>query len=398
MLPKLKVVADAHIWAAETAFSSLPGYDVDLHVLENTQITRAAVHDADILLTRSATRVNADLLQGSSLRFAATATIGDDHYDKAWLEAHGIGWANAAGSSTDSVIEYMITTLLELHVRGLIDIPNTTLGIIGVGRIGSKLADICASIGMRVLRNDPPRARAEGDKSFCRLDEVLEQADLITLHTPLLRQGRDSTVHLLDQAALQRFKGRGVINAGRGSCVDNMALCDWLDAVDSGRFAVLDCWESEPSPLHALMQHAGMAIATPHIAGHSIEGKAANTQFAYNALCQYLHVKPEWDMHDALPAYPAAIDIDAVDDDWQTLHAAATALYPIANDDAAMRAWAALPVDDIGKAFSGYRRQYPARRGWKYAPVHIAGGDAHLLSVAERMGFRMVELENRRKL
>jgi len=393
MPPKLKIVADAHIWAVEAAFSTLPGHEVDLHVLENKQITRTAVHDADILLTRSSTRVNADLLQDSSVRFAATATIGDDHYDKAWLDAHDIRWANAAGSSTDSVIEYMITTLLDLHVRGLIDLPNTTLGVIGVGRIGSKLADICEAMGMRVLCNDPPRARTETGEHFYALDDLLQQADLLTLHTPLLRQGMDCTVHLLDQAALRRFKGRGVINAGRGICVDNTALCSWLDAVDqpdSSRFTVLDCWESEPTPLIPLMQHAGMVIATPHIAGHSIEGKAANTQFAYNALCQYLHVQPEWDMHDELPAYPAAIEIPATDDVWQTLHAAATALYPIAHDHAAMCAWAALPIGDVGKAFSAYRRQYPARRGWKHAPVHFADGDVQLLRLAECMGFSLV--------
>jgi len=243
MSPTLNIIADAHIWGVESAFSALPGFDVNLQILENKHITSDTVHNADILLTRSSTRVNAALLQDSSVRFAGTATIGDDHYDKTWLDTHSIAWANAAGSSTDSVIEYMITALLDLHMRGLISIPDTCIGIIGVGRIGSKLAGICKNLGMKVLCNDPPRARMENAAFFCPLDQLLEQVDILTLHTPLLHDGVDCTFHLLGSEQLARFKGKGIINAGRGACVDNPALCNWLyDGAD--RFAVLDCWEN----------------------------------------------------------------------------------------------------------------------------------------------------------
>ncbi|MDQ6960186.1 MAG: 4-phosphoerythronate dehydrogenase [Mariprofundaceae bacterium] len=366
----LRIVADAHIWGVESAFSSLSNIDVDLHILEYGDICRAALKDADVLVTRSSTQVNAGLLAGTPVRFAATATIGDDHFDKIWLTDHGIAFANAAGSSTGSVIEYMIAALLALHARGLIDIPGTTIGIIGAGRIGGALTKVCQAMGMRTLVNDPPRARTEGHAGFFMQDDLLRQADVLTLHTPLIREGEDCTVHLLDAERLSRFKGKGIINAGRGACVDNSALADWLDD-DSARFAVLDCWENEPVPLPRLLAHPQLAISTPHIAGHSLDGKAANTQYAYHALCRWLRIKPEWNMQDYLPAPDKPIEVSCTGSLWHDLFAAAIRLYPVDADHEAMRAWRNLSVSELANAFTRYRRHYPARRAWKHAPVHF---------------------------
>jgi len=387
MAAKLNIIADAHIWAVESAFSELPGYDVDLNILENKQITPDRVADADILLTRSSTRVDAGLLQGSSVRFAGTATIGDDHYDKAWLDAHGISWSNAAGSSTDSVIEYMLTAMFELHARGLINIPAATIGVIGAGRIGGKLARLCEAIGMTALCNDPPRARSEQSVAFHSLDALLEQADIITLHTPLLRDGADCTVHLLGREQLAAFKGCGIINAGRGACVDNPALTDWLDH-SPDRFAVLDCWEHEPRPDNRLISHPGMAIATPHIAGHSIDGKAANTYSIYKALCDFLHIEAKWDMHEHLPAPALPHTVDSTGDCWQQLHAATGWLYAINDDDETMKSWSDLSRNELPNAFTGYRRHYPVRRDWPYAPIHFTHADAETLRLARTIGIK----------
>jgi len=386
----LSIVADDHIWQAQSAFAHLPGFKVDLRLLENKHITPASLHDADIVLTRSSTRINAALLKDTPVRFAGTATIGDDHLDKDWLDANNIQWANAAGSSTGSVLEYMITALLDLHARSIIDIPNTCIGMIGVGRIGSALAELCEHMGMRVLRNDPPRSRQEGSHDFCSLTEILEQSDIISMHTPLIRNGEDCTVHLLSANQLAQFRGKGIINASRGSCLDNTALCAWLDR-DTGRFAVLDCWEHEPSPLAALIHHPGMAIATPHIAGHSIEGKAANTQYIYNALCEYLHIQPEWDMHDELPASLAPQTIPIGHDIWATLHAATQNLYPIQHDHHAMQTWADLSKAALGQAFVSYRRHYPARRAWQHAPIHIANADPATLHMADALRLNLTD-------
>ena len=381
----LRIVADAHIWGVERAFSALPGFDVDLQVVENREITRELLQKADILLTRSSTRVDAELLKGTDVRFAATATIGDDHYDKAWLESNGISWANAAGSSTDSVVEYMITLLLELHVRGLISIPGSTLGIIGVGRIGAALAGICEKLGMQLLLNDPPRERTKGGGRFSSMQSVLGEADIVTLHTPLLRDGGDRTFHLIDADWLSRFQGKGIINAARGGCIDNRALLNWLDG-DAERFALLDCWESEPDILKPLLAHPQLVIATPHIAGHSLDGKAANTQYVYSALCSFLGVKPAWNMKDELPA-AEGVEYVAVDGDlWRNLHGLATSLYPIMQDDRAMKAWLELPDDSLADAFSAFRRNYPVRRAWENGRVAVVNAGKVLIQYADAIG------------
>ncbi|ATX80377.1 4-phosphoerythronate dehydrogenase [Mariprofundus aestuarium] len=389
MSRNLTIVADAHIWGVESAFSRLKGLNTRLRILENRDINREMLMDTDILLTRSSTKVNAELLQGTPVRFAATATIGDDHYDKAWLDANGIAWANAAGSSTGSVIEYMIASLLQLHANGVISIPDTAIGIIGVGRIGSALAQVCKAVGIKVLLNDPPRQRREGSGAFVSLDEVLEQADIITLHTPMIRDKEDCTHHLINEERLSRFQGRGIFNAARGGCLDNLALIDWLED-DRSRFAALDCWENEPAPLQKLLQHPQMVIATPHVAGHSLDGKAANTQYVYNALCQFLGIEQEWNMQQHLPAPPAPIIIEDSGDPWITIYAAARQLYPIDKDHATMKSWGGICENELPTAFASYRRHYPARRAWMHSPVHFNSKVASVTQLAHAFGIKVI--------
>ena len=389
MSKPINITADAHIWGAASAFSQLNGVDSHLTLLENNQINREALTSSDILLTRSSTKVNAALLDGTPVRFAATATIGDDHYDRAWLDEHQIAWANAAGSSTGAVLEYIAALLLHLHQQQLISIPDTTIGIIGAGRIGGALAKVCESIGMNVLLNDPPRARSEGKEAFSTLDEVLEQADLITLHTPMITSGEDSTFHLIDRVRLSQFRGRGIINAARGGCVDNLALKQWLDS-DSGHFAALDCWEHEPSPLQELIEHPQLVVATPHIAGHSLDGKAANTLYIYRALCQFLNIEPAWSMQSELPPLPAPITIEHKDDPWHTLHDTASQLYPLLHDHNMMKSWASLSEAQTSNAFRAYRRHYPERRAWHLSPVRFSSADSSLLQLAHALGIKTV--------
>jgi len=386
---RLNIVADAHIWGVESAFSSLPGIDVSLHVMEASEINRHALLHADALITRSGTKVNAQLLAGTPVRFAATATIGDDHFDKVWLDEQAIVHANAAGSSTGSVIEYMLTTLLELHARGLIDLPATRIGIIGAGRIGGRLAGICDSLNIPVLCNDPPRARKEGNDGFSTLHELLETADVLSLHTPLHRTGEDCTMHLIGAAELARFKGRGIINAGRGACLDNAALLDWLNA-DASRFAVLDCWEGEPGISPALLAHPQLALATPHIAGHSVDGKAANTLYARQALCRWLGVPDGWDMHGLLPDAGFPVSMPCSTDIWANLHAAATAMYDIAGDDAALRGGLDPDDPDIARRFTSLRRHYPPRRSWEMVALNFRRPDPMTPKLARAMGMKIV--------
>ncbi|MDQ6994352.1 MAG: 4-phosphoerythronate dehydrogenase, partial [Mariprofundaceae bacterium] len=314
-LKKIRIIADEHIWCVEQAFESLAGFDVNLTTLPLHQITSDVVHDADVLLTRSGIQVDAKLLQDSTVRFAGTATIGDDHYDKAWLNEQGITWATAAGSSTISVVEYMLASLFEMQAQGRVDFNTMSLGIIGVGRIGGLLAHVCERLGIHVLRNDPPRQRCEGSADFVSLDDLLKQADVITLHTPLIREGIDKTELLLNAHHLARFHGQGIINAARGQCVDNQALLHWLNA-DEKHWTIMDCWQHEPNILLPLLTHEQCRLATPHIAGHSLDGKAANTQYIYRALCAYLNIEETWDMESALPPITCMADEH---ESWDTL-------------------------------------------------------------------------------
>ncbi len=390
MRKALHIVADAHIWGVESAFSTLPGFDVSLHVLEHRDIGREALKDADVLLTRSSNQVNAELLEGTPVRFAATATIGDDHYDKAYLERHGIAFANAAGSSAGSVIEYMLAALFDLNGRGLISLPGTRLGIIGAGRIGGGLAKAARKLGMEVLLNDPPRADAEGKDGFLDLADLLDRADIVSLHTPLAQDGPYPTYHLIGREQLDRFAGHGLINAGRGAVVDNEALADWLDA-DDGRFAVLDCWEHEPGISCRLLGHPRVALATPHIAGHSLDGKAANTQLVHDALCRFLGLAPAWNMHDHLsPPEPPLIHIRGGDDAPACVRQAIRALYDIRADDGRLRQLLALPAAARSEAFVRLRRHYPARRAWHVSAVHFDPSSRAIRQLASAIGLRVV--------
>jgi erythronate-4-phosphate dehydrogenase len=386
-LPRLRIVADAHVWGVADAFGLFPGYATELTVVEHQAITPALLRQADVLVVRSSTRVNAELLAGSAVRFVGTATVGDDHIDQGWLREQGIAFASAAGSSTGSVVEYWITALLALHARGLIQLPHARLGIIGVGRIGSRIADMAEALDLTVLSNDPPRARRE-DGDFVPLAEILQTCELLTLHTPLTLVPPDATRHLLDARALAAFRGRGIINTARGGIIDNNALGDWLDA-DPTRFAVLDCWEHEPGIARRLLAHPGVVIATPHIAGHSLDGKAANTRYIYEALCAFLGCPPDWETAAHLPdPVPASYDIHCCGDIWTDLHRATSTLYPIARDDAALRA--ALAQDDaaLAAAFRTQRRHYAVRRAWDIQPVRFYGESPELLAMARAIGLR----------
>ncbi|MDQ6956544.1 MAG: 4-phosphoerythronate dehydrogenase [Mariprofundaceae bacterium] len=361
MAKPLKIIADEHIWGVQEACAHLSGYDVDLCILAPKDMTPEAVKDVDILLTRTGTKVDAELLTGSSVRFVGTATIGDDHYDKAWLDAHGIVWATAAGSSTDSVLEYMLAALLELHMQHKVDLSSMTLGIIGAGRIGGRLVDICKALGIKVLVNDPPRQHLEGNEGFVSLDELLRQSDVLTLHTPLISEGKNKTYHLLGGKCLNAFQGKVIINAARGACIDSIALLAWINSKQHA-YAVLDCWEDEPNISRELLGHKQCVLATPHIAGHSLDGKAANTQYIYEALCDYLKIEPIWQMNNDLPSV-SYVDDEAFES-WAALHHKVRSVYPIKQDHESLAACANLDGDEIAKRFVYLRRHYPVRRAW----------------------------------
>ena len=238
----MKIVADANIPYVAECFSSVG----EVKVVGGRQITPDVVADADVLLVRSITPVGAELLPGSKVRLVATATIGFDHIDVDFLRRNNIGFASAPGSNANSAAEYVIAGLLEIAQRYDLDLADRSIGIIGVGNVGGKVARKCEALGMKVYLNDPPLQRQTGERKYLPLKELYD-CDFITFHTPLTFEGVDKTYHLADEKFFKSLKERCVfVNASRGGVVDSDAL---KAAIRAGRLraVVLDVWANEPT-------------------------------------------------------------------------------------------------------------------------------------------------------
>ena len=267
--------------------------------------TPELVKDADALIIRTRTRCDRELLEGSNVRFIATATIGFDHIDTDYCRKAGITWTNAPGCNSASVAQYLHSALLSLEqVKGR-KLSEMTIGIIGVGNVGSKVAQAASELGMRVLLNDLPRQDKEGDAAFRSLQTLAGQCDILTFHVPLYKDGKYKTFHLADAAFFRSLKRCPVlINTSRGEVVETQAL---LDALESGLLsdAVIDVWENEPDINLALLDK--VFIGTPHIAGYSADGKANATRMSLDALCRFFHIEADYRILPPQPENPMIV-------------------------------------------------------------------------------------------
>ncbi|MDR2937231.1 MAG: 4-phosphoerythronate dehydrogenase [Rikenellaceae bacterium] len=294
------------------------------------EITREVVHDASALLIRTRTRCDRRLLAGSRMEFIATATIGFDHIDRAYCTHIGVEWSSAAGSNARAVMQYVAATLVWLSRKQGWAPGGRTLGVVGVGHVGSIIVELARGLGFRVVCCDPPRMRAEQGLDFLPFDELLAMADIVTFHVPLQREGIDKTFHLADAAFFEKIRpGTAIINTSRGEVIENTAFSR---AVDSGKIsaAILDVWENEPIIDRCLLEK--VALATPHIAGYSVQGKANASAMAVQALATHFGLPlAEW--------YPlgAAPQTDGLPISWETLCATIGRYYDIAADDRALR-------------------------------------------------------------
>ena len=264
--------------------------------------TPELVRDADALIIRTRTRCDRHLLEGSRVRFIATATIGFDHIDTDYCRQAGIQWANAPGCNAPSVAQYIQSVLLLLQLNRDKPLAGLTMGIVGVGHVGSLVTEVATDMGLKVLANDPPREEQEGPGRFHTLDELAAECDIISLHVPLVREGRYPTYHLADDRFFRSLQRRPVfINTSRGEVHDTQAL---LRALDEGLVAdaVIDVWENEPDIDRTLLQRA--FIGTPHIAGYSADGKANATRMALNALCRFFDIRPDFHIAPPKPLNP----------------------------------------------------------------------------------------------
>ena len=333
-----------------------------------SEISRDMVKDADALVVRTRTKCDASLLEGSNVRFIATATIGYDHIDTRWCESHGITWTNAPGCNSWSVQQYIGSLLVTLSRQLGFSFREKTLGVVGVGNVGSKVARLAALLGFRVLLCDPPRARREGSGPFVSIDEIISRSDIITLHVPLIRDGEDATFHMFDSTRLSAMNPNQIlINSSRGEVVDG----DALKAALSGkiiRAAALDVWENEPRIDSGLLSL--LFTGTPHIAGYSVDGKATGTTMSVQALGKFFDLPcRDWEVTQVPQSLqPSEFSIDTIGKSPQEVLADAILhTYDIKADDAALRA-------DIA-SFEKQRSNYPVRREFPAFSVKVLNDD-----------------------
>jgi erythronate-4-phosphate dehydrogenase len=355
------IVADENISRVGEAFASYG----EVRTLPGRSLDAAAVREADILLVRSVTPVGRELLAGSRVRFVGSATIGVDHLDTAWLDEQGIAWANAPGCNATAVVEYVLGCLSALD--GVLErlASGGVVGVIGLGNVGARLVARLRRLGIRCIGYDPLLGDA-ANLPLCELEQVLA-ADVVCCHTPLTRDGAYPTFHLLDAARLRQLRPEAVLlNAGRGGAIDNAALLDLLAERPDMR-AVLDVWEHEPRIDRALL--ARVALATPHIAGYSVDGKLAGTQQVLVACCRHFG----WSLPAAGLVADAAPQI-SIDDELSgvaLLRHAIAQVYDVRGDDRLLRSrLESASADAAGAAFDNLRKTYPARR--EFAAVRIA--------------------------
>ncbi len=379
----MKIVADQKIPFVEEAFGPFG----KIEKYDSRAIDAAAVKDADALLVRSETKVTGQLLAGSSVRFVGTATIGTDHVDLDYLRGANIGFASAPGCNSKAVVQYVFSALFTLAARDGFRLEGKTLGVVGVGNIGSKIVRVAEKLGIRVLQNDPPLARATCESRFLPLDELMD-SDFITIHVPFTKTGPDPTFHLFDGARISKMKkGSALINSSRGGVVDNPAM---KKAIQAGRLGngVLDVWENEPNIDTELLSIC--SIGTPHIAGYSINGKVNATSMIYAAFCSYFNFQPTWDSGAVIP--PPDSPVVSIDGNARDVEAAVSGLvrkvYEIEGDDGTLRKVMSMPQEERGPYFKGLRGNYHFRHEFSDYTIDPVSLNPALSEIVHTFGFK----------
>ncbi|WP_341305329.1 4-phosphoerythronate dehydrogenase PdxB [Pseudomonas sp. TMP25] len=382
----MRIVADENIPLLDEFFAGF----AEIRRLPGRGIDATAVADADLLLVRSVTNVDRTLLQGSAVKFVGTCTIGTDHLDLDYFQQAGISWASAPGCNARGVVDYVLGSLLVLAEQQGVDLASRTYGVIGAGQVGSRLVKVMRGLGWRVLVCDPPRHALEGG-DFVSLQQVLDECDVLSVHTPLEKLGEHPTYHVFDAQRLAALKpGSWLINASRGAVVDNRALRELLSQ-RSDLHVVLDVWEGEPQVDVALA--ALCRIVTPHIAGYSLDGKLRGTAQVYQALCQHLKVAGSIELSQLMPtAWLNSLTIDAGADPAWALASICRAVYDPRRDDADFRR--SLQGDDISRrtAFDTLRKHYPMRREIDGLEVCLNGHNEVLAGLVQALGAKLKQV------
>jgi erythronate-4-phosphate dehydrogenase len=381
------IVADNNIPYAPQAFAHIG----QVRTVTGRGLTADQVAGADVLLVRSTVKINRELLAQCKPLFVGTATIGTDHVDQQLLAARGIPFASAPGSNADSVSEWWTSSLLHLGAENHWQLAGKTVGIVGVGNVGWRIAAKARALGMKVLKCDPPlaRLRDNSDSNFQQLGFLLKNSDIISLHTPLTAEGPDKTFHLADNDFFAQLKpGAIFVNCSRGKVHNTSAL---LAAIENGQLAAtaLDVWEGEPLIELPLMEK--VQLATPHIAGHSFDGKVKGTYMLYKETCRLLKIPEQWKPEDSLPQ-PQIPELE-IDCQGKSIQDVATEaclrLYPVIEDDRAFRKSLNLKKQDRSALFTSLRTSYPVRREFSNTRLTLKRGDEKHRNCLAGLGFEV---------
>jgi len=349
----------------------------DVEYLSSDEFTPTRVHDADVLIVRSINNCTRELLEGSNVKLITSATIGFDHIDTAFCEESGIAWKNAPGCNSVSVSQYIISSLLTIAHRKGETLQGKTLGIIGVGHVGAEVERVCSAFGMNILRNDPPREELEGSEGFVSLNTIFEDADIITLHTPLIKEGRYATKHLANKSFFEKLKRKPwYINSARGAINDTEAL---LDAKKRGFISelILDCWENEPTINKELLNLA--SIATPHIAGFSADGKANATHACLKNIVNYYDLNIP--LREIPPRKPndSIIDMNELGSDKDRIRQAILHCFDPSVADKALR--------EMPDRFEWFRSNYHHPR--EFSAYKIKNATPEEIALLQKTGFSL---------
>lgn len=380
----MKIIADENIPAALDAFRQFG----DVITLPGRSLHADDVRDADILLVRSVTRVNEQLLAGSDIRYIGSATIGTDHIDLEWCKQQGIRVTNAPACNAISAAEYVLRGIFHYIEKYDRDATDLTVGIIGCGNVGSRVQVRVEASGFNTLICDPPRAEREAIDHFVAMEDIAA-ADIITVHVPLVKQGPYQTTGMINQSFIQAMKPDCLfINTSRGDVIEEQYLRDKHEQHE--KFcSILDVWNGEPNIDGRSVDNA--EIATPHIAGYSIDGKLRATHMLYQDLCGFLSMEETWSPHYLLPEpKEPVITPTQSSDSVQLVSECLAHVYDIARDDRDLRETMTLPKDERGAAFDRLRKHYPTRRECSAYSVTLNDNDESLAMVLRAFGFNLV--------
>lgn len=357
----------------------------EVRLFSARKVNAVDLREADALVVRSVTRVDAGLLDGTQVRFVGTATIGMDHLDEEYLRRRGIYFTNAAGSNANSVAEHIIAALLFTAQRRQWDLTHKSLAVIGVGHVGSRVVRKAACLGIETVLCDPPLRETTGDKKYLYLKDVLD-ADILTLHVPLTKDGPYPTWHMFDGAVLGRLTRRQfLLNTARGAVIDNRALKQTLltRAIEG---AALDVWEGEPRIDYELLRETD--LGSPHIAGYSLDGKVRGTEMILEELCRFSDTPVVWDTSGIYPPI-ARIAPAAETNRMDAIRSIVLQAFDILVPDANLRALASLAPDQAASAFDRLRTEYPLRPEFRHFEVALDKSSAGLAAPLTELGFRV---------